>query len=195
MTPTELASNTPVGRAAIAAVMVERSIGRPVFLRYVDDADSERGLFECVTGGIELAIGCLGAAGSVYATSYADGDGGLGYLAVTVRCADGGVAQIGAGISSGQGSAPGLLLIGDQGTLESNLAAGGVVYEGNRPGVPLRDAREATRREADRDAGDAGDAGRARERQRAAVVAAIRRSLASGAPEAVEAVEAREGGA
>ena len=189
MTPTGLASNTPVGRAAIAAVTVERSIGRPVFLRYTDDADSEGGLFETVAGGIELAVGCLGVAGSVYATSYTDGDGRLGYLTVTVRCADGAVAQIGAGISSGQGGAPGLLLIGDQGTLESNPAAGGVVYEGDRPGIPLRDAREATRREVDRDAGDAGDAGRARQRQLATVVAAILRSLASGAPEAVEARE------
>lgn len=183
MTPPGLASYTPAGRAAIEAVTVERSIGRPVFLRFVDDAESEDGLFQGVAGGIDLASRCLGPAESLYATAHRERSGTLTYLAATVRCSEGAVAQVGAGIAHGRRSIPGLLLIGDQGTLESNLAASGVVYEDDRPGIPLRDEREETQRAWERGSRDATGA---REARLIAVLAAIRRSLASGRLEMIE---------
>src|SRR5687767_11852564 len=123
--PFGLATDSPAGRAAIAAVETERSIGRPVFLRYVDDAPSEDGIFVSLAGGIALAGKCLGAAQRVYATAQKTESGALTYLTATVMCADGAVAQIGVGVAPGRRSLPGLLLIGDQGTLESNPAASG----------------------------------------------------------------------
>ena len=185
MTAVGLASYRPAGQAAIAAVTVERSIGRPVFLRLVNDVESADDVFQDVAGGIDLADRCLGPAESVYATARRDSDGAIVYLAVTARCPEGGVAQIGTGVAPGRRSAPGLLLIGDQGTLEGNPAAGGVIYEDDRPGVPLRDETAATRRVWERGASDS-EAMLVRERRRAAVLAAIHRSLDSGRLEPVE---------
>lgn len=138
-TPATLATHTAAGRAAIAAVTQERSIGRPVFLRYTDDAPDEAALFSGAAAAVDLAGRCLGPAESLYATALRDSHESLTYLTVTLRHPDGGVAQLGFGLAHERRSPPGLLLIGDQGTLESNPAATGAVYEAGPAALRLRD--------------------------------------------------------
>ena len=179
--PSGLATDTAAGRAAIAAVETERSIGRPVFLRYVDDAPSADSILPSLAGGIALACRCLGPAQRLYATAQKAENGSLTYLTATLMCTDGAVAQIGVGLAPGRRAAPGLLLIGDQGTLESNPAASGFIYESEQPSVPLRDDHAAARLET----GNAHPAALTGE-PISAVVAAVHRSLASGLAEPVE---------
>jgi hypothetical protein len=193
-----LPSHSPWGKAA-AAAGEGRSLGAPVYLRYTAEAGSSSALFWHATGAIELAAQTLGAPVSVYAATVTNAAGAPVHLALSVKLADDSVALLGVGALESEAGAtgerrgkPALLYLGDRGALETNAAAGGMVYRDEPAGPPLatlRDDREDTLTSWLRAAIEATRTGPRKAARHtlwlAAIAEAVQRSSLTGKPESI----------
>jgi predicted dehydrogenase len=195
-----LLPHSALGRAAAGAA-ADGTVGAPVYLRFAAEDGGAHDLHWRVVDAIDLAERCLGPATSIYATTRRDTQGTPVHVAASVTCLGGAVSLLGVGAAASPRGGPSLLLIGNQGAVERNAAAGGVLLgEALLPGAPdgalrlaapVRDdlvaalaawLQSALGLLSDRAArGAALDAAR----HRADLLAAVRRSLAGGRAEPV----------
>jgi hypothetical protein len=192
---------TALGRAAIAAA-TDGTVGAPVYLRYAAEDGGVDDLLWRVVDAVDLASRCLGAATRVYVAAQRNANGETVHLAATVECHDGATALAGLGAAGLHRGNASLLLIGNQGAVERNAVAGGLVFgEGPRASgkstaagaaVAMRDELADVLASwlggalASLSDAAARGAALARARRQVAVLAAVQRSLDSGGAAEIE---------